>query len=176
MAQTHGIVAIGTVSTPEKLAFAKAYGARQLILREPPSKKSVWVKAEVSRLTNGVGVDLVLDHVGGTGFTAQLELLAPLGTLLSYNALAGLPDENLLGAMRALLGKSLGVRCYSIHSLDSVPTKRAELMKKGLALMASGAVKAPRATLMPLSQAVQAHHMLDTGNTLGKIVLLPDDL
>ncbi len=170
LAQADGMLAIGTVSSDDKLAFARAAGARHALHRGTQQ-----VHAEVMALTGGRGVDLVLDHVGGPTFTANLDLLAPLGTLLSYNALAGLPEENLLGALRRLMGKSLGVRCYSIHSLDRIPATRRALMDRAIALMAAGKLRPPPPTLLPLTEARRAHELLDAGETLGKVVLLPRD-
>ena len=168
LAEADGLLAIGTVSSDEKYAYAQAAGARHLIHRGHQS-----VQTEVMALTAGRGVDLVLDHVAGRGFSAQLDLLAPLGTLLSYNALGGLPPDNLLGDMRRLLGKSLGVRCYSIHTLDQAPAQRRALMERAISLMASGALRPPPSTRLTLSDARQAHTLLDAGQTLGKLVLLP---
>ncbi len=170
LAQVDGMLAIGTVSSDDKLAFARAAGAQNVIHRGTHQAHT-----EVMALTGGRGVDLVLDHVGGTAFTANLDLLAPLGTLLSYNALAGLPEENLLGALRRLMGKSLGVRCYSIHSLDRIPETRRALMERAIALMAAGSLRPPPPTLLPLTEARRAHELLDAGETLGKMVLLPRD-
>jgi NADPH2:quinone reductase len=168
LAEADGLLAIGTVSSDEKYAYAQSAGARHLIHRGHQS-----VQTEVMALTAGRGVDLVLDHVAGPGFSAQLDLLAPLGTLLSYNALGGLPPDNLLGDMRRLLGKSLGVRCYSIHTLDQAPAQRRALMERAISLMASGALRPPPSTRLTLSDARQAHTLLDAGQTLGKLVLLP---
>lgn len=168
LAQADGLLAIGTVSSDDKLDFARAAGARHVIPRGTHN-----VHAEVMALTGGRGVDLVLDHVGGPQFASNLDLLAPLGTLLSYNALAGLPEENLLGALRRLMGKSLGVRCYSIHSLDQMPATRRALMERAISLMAAGSLRPPPPTLLPLAEAQRAHELLDAGLTLGKLVLLP---
>jgi NADPH2:quinone reductase len=168
LAQAEGLLAIGTVSSDEKEAFARTAGAQHVIHR---GKQKIY--AEVMALTSGRGVDLVLDHVGGPQFASNLDLLAPLGTLLSYNALAGLPEENLLGALRRLMGKSLGVRCYSIHSLDQMPATRRALMERAISLMAAGNLRPPPPTLLPLAEAQRAHELLDAGLTLGKLVLLP---
>jgi NADPH2:quinone reductase len=168
LAQADSMLAIGTVSSDAKHSYARAAGAQNLIHRGTQD-----VHEQVMALTNGRGVDLVLDHVAGPGFVANLGLLAPLGTLLSYNALAGLPQENILGELRRLMGKSLGVRCYSIHSLDQVPETRRALMNRAIALMAAGTLRPPQATLLPLAQARRAHEILDAGESLGKIVLIP---
>jgi NADPH2:quinone reductase len=168
LAQADGLLAIGTVSDSAKFDFARASGAQHLIHRATQN-----VHEAVMTLTNGRGVDMVLDHVGGPDFTANLDLLAARGTLLSYNALAGLPDQNLLGEMRRLLGKSLGVRCYSIHTLDAEPELRRALMERAIDLAAQGRVKTPRTMTLPLSAATQAHQMLDAAQVLGKLVLKP---
>jgi NADPH2:quinone reductase len=168
LAQADGLLAIGTVSSSAKFDFASASGAQHLINRSTQN-----VHAAVMALTGGRGVDMVLDHVGGPGFTANLDLLAPRGTLLSYNALAGLPEQNLLGEMRRLLGKSLGVRCYSIHTLDAEPEVRRALMERALQLLAEKRIRAPKASCLPLSEAAQAHRLLDAAQVLGKLVLLP---
>ncbi len=168
LAEADGLLAIGTVSSDEKFAYAQAAGVPHLIHRGHQS-----VQTEVMTLTAGRGVDLVLDHVVGPGFSTQLDMLAPLGTLLSYSALAGLPSDNLLGDMRRLLSKSLGVRCYSIHTLDQAPAQRRALMERAISLMASGVLRPPPPMLFALRDARQAHTLLDAGQTLGKMVLLP---
>ena len=169
LAQADGLLAIGTVSDSAKFDFAHSSGAQHLINRATQN-----VLDAVMTLTNGQGVDMVLDHVGGPSFSANLDLLAARGTLLSYNALAGLPDKNLLGEMRRLLGKSLGVRCYSIHTMDAEPDTRRALMERALKLLAEGRIRAPKTTVLPLSDAVQAHQLLDAAQVLGKLVLRPD--
>jgi NADPH2:quinone reductase len=168
LAQADGLLAIGTASNAAKAAFAREAGALHVIDRSAQD-----VLQEVLALTQGRGVDLVLDHVAGPAFAEHLQLLAPLGTLLSYNALGGLPEANLLGEMRRLLGRSLGVRCYSIHTLDQTPATRRALMERALKLLAEGGVRPPPAQLLPLADAVQAHRLLEAGEVLGKLVLLP---
>ncbi len=168
LAQADGLLAIGTVSGDAKFEFARASGAQHVVNRSTQN-----VPEAVMALTGGRGVDMVLDHVGGPGFSANLDLLAPRGTLLSYNALAGLPDTNLLGDLRKLLSESLGVRCYSIHTLDAEPGVRRALMERAIALLAAGRISAPKATALPLSAAAEAHRMLDAADVLGKLVLVP---
>lgn len=168
LAVADGLTVIGIVSTAEKLAFARAAGAPHVIDRSRES-----VSERVAALTGGRGVDMVLDHVAGEHFTDNLDLLAPRGTLLSYNALAGLPQKNVLGELRRLAGRSLGVRTYSIHTLDDEPPLRRALMQRAIELMAAGRLRPPRATCLPLAQAARAHAMLDASEVLGKLVLVP---
>jgi NADPH2:quinone reductase len=168
LAVADGIQAIGTVSSEEKRAFARAAGAPHLILREGEN-----VLEQVKALTGGRGVDVVFAAAGPT-FIRNLELLAPLGTLVSFSIFGGLmPEADIFGALRKLLGKSLGVRVYSIHTLDDQPAKRRGFMERAIELMAAGKLRPPLPTLLPLAEARRAHEMMEAATTLGKLVLMP---
>ena len=101
------------------------------------------------------------------------ELLAMLGTAVSYNVVAGPPAEDVFATLRALLGRSLALRCFSMHSFDADRTLRRQLMDSALRLLAEGHVRAPQATVMALDQVQEVHRVLDAGGTMGKIVLTP---
>ena len=75
--------------------------------------------------------------------------------------------------LRKLLARSLAIRTFSIHAVDADVAQRRGLMEQAIALMASGQVRAPRAMRMPLAEARRAHELLDSGGTLGKLVLIP---
>ena len=47
-------------------------------------------------------------------------------------------------------------------------------MERALKLIAEGRIRAPKTTVLPLSDAVQAHQLLDAAQVLGKLVLRPD--
>lgn len=162
-----GIVPVATVSSDEKQAYALAAGAPHVIHRGRQN-----VRDEVMALTAGRGVDVVYAIVG-PGFTANLDLLAPLGTLVSISALGRTPDADLFTALRDRLSASLGVRCYSIHTLDEARDTRRALMGRMIELMAAGRVRPPRPTVLPLAQARRAHEMLEQATALGKLVLVP---
>ncbi|MBN9411123.1 MAG: zinc-binding dehydrogenase [Burkholderiales bacterium] len=168
LAQAHDVLAIGTASTAAKAAHARGAGALHVIDRSCTD-----VHAAVMEQTAGRGVDLVLDHVGGPGFVANLDLLAPRGTLLSFNVLAGVPQDNLVEALRARLDRSLAVRCYSIHTLDDDAPRRRELMQDVLRLMGEGRLRPPPAVRFALDDVRAAHELLDAGSSPGKIVLVP---
>ncbi|OJT98724.1 MAG: hypothetical protein BGN90_04340 [Acidovorax sp. 65-7] len=92
---------------------------------------------------------------------------------VSYNILAGPPSADVFDELRKLLAKSLAIRTFSIHAVDADVAQRRGLMEQAIALMASGEVRAPRAMCMPLAEARRAHELLDSGGTLGKLVLIP---
>ena len=168
LAQAHGMLAIGTASTAQKADAARAAGALHVIDRSTQD-----VHGQVMHSTGGRGVDLVLDHVGGPGFVANLDLLAPRGTLLSFNVLAGVPTENLVDELRRRLDRSLAVRCYSIHTLDHDAPRRRALMRDALRLMGERRLRPLPATVFGLSEVRRAHEALDAGGSAGKIVLMP---
>jgi NADPH2:quinone reductase len=162
-----GIRPIATVSTDGKRAFALAAGAPHVIHRGTQS-----VQQEVMALTGNRGVDVVYAIVG-PGFTKNLDLLAPLGTLVSINSLGREPDADFFTELRRTLNRSLGIRCYSIHTLDGQKDKRRALMQRAIELMAAGRLRPPKPTLLALEDASRAHEMLEAATTLGKLVLMP---
>jgi NADPH2:quinone reductase len=170
LALCDGMQAIGIVSSEEKRAFAQSAGIENVLIRGKED-----LRERVMALTENRGVDVVYAMGGpAAAFTANLDLLAPLGTLVSFAVLGGLmPDADLFGAMRKRPGKSLGVRVYSIHTLDHERESRRSLMQRAIDLMAAGRLRPPPATVLPLAQAAKAHAMMEAGETLGKVVLVP---
>lgn len=166
-ARAHGLQVIATASTAAKRAFVLSQGAHAALDPREPGLADA-VKAH----TGGQGVDLALDPSGGALFIACLHALAPLGLAVSYNILGGMPPD-VFGVLRQSLGRSLAVRTFSMHSFDADTAQRRGLMQAAIALMASGAVHAPPATVLPLAQAQQAHELLDDNGFTGKLVLHP---
>ena len=131
-------------------------------------------------LTGGRGVDLAVDPVGGALLIACLHALAPLGMAVSYNIVGGPPAADVFGELRKLLGRSLAVRVFSMHTFDADAQRRRALMGAAIDALASGTVRAPRgrgrpprATVLPLHEAQRAHELLDAPDTTGKLVLHP---
>ena len=170
LAKCDGIEAIGIVSTEEKRAFVHRAGIEHVLIRGRDDLRS-----EVMAVTGGRGVDVVYAMAGpSAAFVGNLDLLAPLGTIVSFSILGGLmPDADLYGELRKRLGKSLGVRCYSIHTLDHDRERRRALMERAIQLMAAGRLRPPPPTVLPLAEAARAHEIMEAGRSLGKIVLAP---
>ena len=166
-ARARGLQVIATASTDAKREFALRQGASAALDPHAPD-----LAAQVKALTQGQGVDLALDPSGDVLFISCLHALAPLGLAVSYNILAGMPPD-VFGVMRQLLGRSLAVRTFSMHSFDADESTRRGLMNDAIDLMASGAVQAPPARVMPLSEARLAHERLDDRGFAGKLVLHP---
>lgn len=168
LARAHGLQVMATASTAAKRDFVRDNGAHAVLDPADPD-----LAGQVKALTDGRGVDLAVDPIGGQLFIACLHALAPLGLAVSYNVSGGMPSTDVFAELRALLGRSLAVRVFSMHTFDADITQRRALMQAAIDAMAAGTVRAPRATVLQLSEARQAHALLDVADTVGKIVLHP---
>lgn len=169
VARHNGFKTIGTARSEDKRNFALANGFDVVLDANPMT-----LVDQVMSATGNAGVHLAYDHLGGAIFPACIRSLSPLGLAISYNIITGKPDTDIFGLLRELLGKSLGVRCFSMHTFDEDKNNRRSMMLKAIDLMAQGHVKAPASVVMNFDQVAQAHEILDKGLTLGKIVLRPD--
>jgi NADPH2:quinone reductase len=168
VARHHGFKTIGTARSEDKKNFALSKGFDVILDANPET-----LVEQVMSATGNQGVNLVYDHLGGAIFPACIRSLSPLGLAISYNIITGKPDADVFGLLRELLGKSLGVRCFSMHTFDEDKSNRRSMMKSAIELMSNGHVKAPSALVLNFSQVAEAHEILDKGLTLGKIVLNP---
>lgn len=168
LARARGLQVIATASTEGKRAFVRAQGAD--VVLDPAAPDLV---EQVKCATDGRGADLAVDPVGGALFIACLRALAPLGLAVSYNIVGGMPSTDVFAELRSLLGRSLAVRAFSMHTFDADTQRRRALMQSAIDAMAAGEVRAPDATVLPLAEARAAHALLDSPETVGKIILHP---
>ena len=168
LARARGLQVIATASSTGKREFVRDNGAHVVLDPAAPD-----LAEQVKAATQGQGVDLAVDPVGGALLITCLRALAPLGLAVSYNVMGGMPPADVFAELRAQLGRSLAVRVFSMHTFDADPPRRRALMQAAIDAMASGSVRAPRATILDLSQARQAHALLDAPETVGKIILHP---
>jgi NADPH2:quinone reductase len=168
LARSRGLRVVATASTEAKRRFVASQGAD--VTLDPADAE---LPAKVRAATEGRGVDLAVDALGGRLFIACLRSLAPLGTAVSYNVVTGLPEGDVFQELRALLGRSLGVRVFSMHTFDADPVRRRGLMNAAIEAMAAGRLHVPPATVLPLAEVREAHRLLDGGDLLGKLILRP---
>ena len=168
IAVARGIQVIGTASTDAKQQYARANGVAHLVSSEPAV-----MQQEVMALTDGRGVDIAFDHLGAASLIACIRCLAPMGMAVSYNIVQGPPSTDVFMELRALLGRSLAVRAFSMHTFDEDREVRRGLMQEAIELMASGRIKPTPAQRFQFSQVAQAHTLLDQGQSFGKLVITP---
>jgi NADPH2:quinone reductase len=168
VARLAGATVIGTAGSAEKCAFVRARGAAHAIdhSKEPAVER-------VLSLTQGQGADIVFDHVAGPAFADGLKMLAPLGMIVSYAVLGGMPEADLFAAMRANIEKSPAVRCFTMHTYDHMEEPRREALLRAVELLGSGRVRPAIAARIPLAGARRAHELIESRSAMGKIVLTP---
>lgn len=157
---------IGTVSSEAKAQLAKQAGADEVILYTQAD-----FSAETKRLTAGAGVDVVYDSVGATTFDKSLDCLRPRGYLALFGQSSG-PVPSIDPAKLAGKGSLFLTRPTLPHYI----LNRAELLKRASELFhwtASGELKLRIDRVFPLSEAAEAHRLLENRKTTGKLVLVP---
>jgi NADPH2:quinone reductase len=168
VARYRGFGTIGTSRSADKSQYALGHGFDHVVCTGQED-----LKTRIQTLTQGRGVDWVFDHLGGQSLIDGLHSLAPLGTVVSYNIVQGMPTENVFQVLRKFLGKSLAVRCFSMHTFDEDPLARRALMHEAIELMAQGHVRPPEHQIFKLSEVRQTHVLLDQGQVSGKLVMQP---
>jgi NADPH2:quinone reductase len=170
LAKLAGMIAIGLVSSDDKARALLQFGADHVINAATDD-----VAARVAEFTDGDGVDLILDAVGGRKFADNLTMLAPFGLVVSYGRLQGPPEANVIAALENGLGylNSTAVRVFTMHTLDDKPAIRAESMDYLIARLAEGAIRPLIHARLPLRDACRAHEMLEARTVIGKILLKP---
>jgi len=165
IAKAAGARVIGTVSSDSKTALVKEYGADEVINYESSD-----FAAETMRLTGGRGADLILDAVGKPTFEPGLKCLAPFGHLLLYGRAGGAPDP--LNVFR-LFEKSAKVSCFVLPVVFAMPELMREGIEKSFALMREKKIELLIGKSLPLAQAAEALRLLQSRQSVGKLVLVP---
>lgn len=168
IAVSRGIQVIGTASTDEKAKYALANGVSHIVSSVPAE-----MEQRVRALTADRGVDIAFDHLGAESLIACIHCLAPMGMVVSYNIVKGAPSSDVFQELRSLLGKSLAVRTFSMHTFDENREVRRGLMQEAIGLMASGRVKPTPAKVFQFPDVSAAHTLLDQGQSFGKLVIKP---
>ena len=166
IAKMRGARVIGTVSTEDKAKLAREAGASDVILYTKQD-----FEAEVKRLTNGKGLQVVYDSVGQTTFDKGFNCLAPRGMMALYGQSSG-PigpfDPQVLGAKGSLF--------LPRPSLNHHIVTRAELLERSNELLGwirDGKLKLRTEFEFPLKDAADAHRALEGRKTTGKVLLIP---
>ena len=166
VAKRRGARVLGTVSSDEKARLAREAGADEVILYT-----QVDFEAEVKRLTDNVGVDVVYDSVGKDTFDKSLNCIRRRGYMVLFGASSGaVPplDPQILNAK----GSLFLTRPYLGH----YTADRAELSWRVTDVfnwIAAGELKVRIDKTFPLSEAAEAHRYLEGRQSKGKILLIP---
>jgi NADPH2:quinone reductase len=161
-----GARVVGIVGSDEKAQLARKYGCHVTFV----SGREDWV-ADVRKLTKGVGVPVVYDSVGKDTFTQSLDVLRPLGLMVTYgNASGPVPPFAPLELSRR---GSLFLTRPTLDHYIATPAALAAAVRELFAVVKSGKVKIRIGQTYPLKEAAQAHRDLEARRTTGSTVLVP---
>lgn len=161
-----GATVIGTAGGPDKCEVARKLGADHVI-----DYSSEDLVAAVKEITGGRGADVIYDPVGGDVFDASRKVVAFEGRILVIGFVSGrmadAPTNHALVKNYSVVGVHWGF--YRKMAPQWVPVWEAELER----LWADRKIDPLVGAEMPLTDAVEALHLLGSRGSVGKVVLVP---
>lgn len=157
----------GTVGSEEKMELVTQLGAKAINYREEDF-------AEVLKdWTGGAGVDVILDTIAGENFERSVKVLAPFGRIVSFghanegSVPGNVKTDELHSSCRAVLGYSTGT--YRKHRPEFLKEAQEAINK----LLEQQQLNVSITGRYPLEQAAQAHALMESRKSTGKLVLIP---
>jgi NADPH2:quinone reductase len=148
---------VAAVGSAEKLDLPRSLGAVEAVTYE--------------QLGELEPVDAVFDLVGGDVFAASLSLVKPLGTAIAVGYAGGMwQDVN----PAWLVGRNIGVHGFYLgRLLGREPERVARAAQDVLRLWEGGVVRPVVGAELPLAEAAEAHRLVESRQSTGKVVLIP---
>ncbi len=166
IAKLRGARVIATVSSEEKAALAREAGADAVIRYTDQD-----FEAEVRRLTDDRGVEVVYDSVGQATFAKSLNCLSVRGMIVAFGQSSGpIPPVD------PLLLSQKGSLFLTRPTLVHYSAVREELLQRASDLfewLAAGQLRLRVAFEFPLEDTAEAHRALEARKTTGKVLLVP---
>jgi NADPH:quinone reductase len=165
LAKMRGARVIGTVGTEEKAEIAKGLGVDHVI-----NYSTQDFEAEVKRITEGKGVDVVYDSVGKSTWEKSLNSLRPRGMMVSFGNASG-P----VGEIAPLILSQKGSLFLTRPTLAHYIAERSEFEWRARDLfgaITAGKLKINVDRTYPLAEAAQAHRDLEARQSRGKLLLV----
>jgi len=168
-----------TASTDEKLALARSHGAAHLL-----NYAHTDFAEAIRKETNGYGVDIVLDSVGGDVFRKGWNLLPPMGRYVLYGFSAATRAKS-FSRMKALkeilaapilfphtlLSRNVSLSCFNLMYL----TEKAEYLRNAFRIIldwhANGILRPVIGARFPFEKIADAQALLQSRNSTGKIIV-----
>ena len=164
-AQACGAKVFATAGGADKIAALQQLGVCRAIDRH--HEDFVFV---IEDETQGRGVDVVLDNVGGDYVVRNLSALAPGGRHVSLSFMQGAKVEL---DLQQVMRKGLSLTSSTLRPKSAAEKARLaqNISKHLLPLMASGKISPIIHTTLPLAQAADAHRILEANANIGKVLL-----
>ena len=169
LAKAFGARVFATAGSSEKCRACEELGADRAI-----NYKTGDFVAVIKEATQGKGVDVILDMVGGDYLPRNMEALAVDGRTVSIATLGGtkatINVNQMMVRRLTLTGSTLRPR-----SVEQKGAIAGQLRSKVWPLFEQGRIKVPVHATFPLAEAAQAHALMESSTHIGKIVLAVRD-
>lgn len=166
LAKNAGARVAATVSGAEKAEFVKSLGADLVI-----DYTTTDFAQAVLDWTNGAGVDVVLDCVGGATFCRSIPAAKVYGRLVTILQSGCEPDMmKLVRTRNQTIHYELMLTPLHMGLYDARVAQR-RILEDGARLIEEGKLKVKVSRTLPLGQAAEAHRILEAGHMIGKVVL-----
>ena len=165
LAHALGAFVITTAGSQEKLDVCRSLGADVTV----NYREQDFVE-EVRTATDGQGADVILDNMGASYLSRNLDALAPEGRLVVIGLMGGTKGELDLGA---LLRKRAAVLATSLRGRPPADKAAicASVVEHVWPLVSDGSVRTLVHTSLPLEEVAEAHRIMEASDHVGKIVL-----
>jgi NADPH2:quinone reductase len=165
LAHLHGCRVLTTAGRPESIAFCRDVVRADEVI----DYKRVEFDARVRELTGGRGADVVFDTIGGETFQRSIKSVAPGGHLVTI--LPSNPGE---------LAGELLYRSITVHyefmgmrvAYDVEPARQGAILTAIARLVDRGLLRVHVGKRLPLAEVAEAHRLIDTERTIGKIAIV----
>lgn len=154
-----GAKVITTVSTDEKMLIAKSAGADHVV-----NYKAEDVAARINEITNGMGIDRIVEVEFGQNLPTSIEVLKPGGTIVTYASQAD-PEPKL--PFVTMMYKSLSIRMVVTFGTPEEAKQRA--INDINHWLAAGKLSHHIGKKFPLEETISAHEAVEQG-TVGKVL------
>lgn len=165
MATAMGSTVYVTAGSDEKCHFCEKLGAKKAI-----NYKTENFKDAIQQLTNGRGVDVILDMIGGDYTVPNLQSLAQEGRLLLINMMLG-KDVGI--DLSLIMQKRLTITGSTLRARDiAFKSAVAHSLEENIwPFLISGKIKPVIYAIFPAAKAPDAHRLMESSEHMGKIVL-----
>ncbi len=168
LAKLHGCRVITTAGRPESIAFCRDALKADEVIDYRMTHDSTEVAARVMELTQGAGVPVIFDSLGGDAFKRSIECLAPCGNIVT------LVGSDTGSAAALLQAKSATVHYQFMGArvaYDREPERHGAILSGIARLVDSGCLRVHVSSQWTLETLVAAHHEIEKGRTIGKMAV-----
>lgn len=168
LAVARGVTVLATAGSDEKCRACEQLGATQAI----NYRTADFVEA-VRELTDGRGVDLILDFIGGSYVGRNLAALATGGRLVQIGLMGGEPEATV--DFRRVLTRRLTITGSTLRprTVEEKGQIASALRTEVWPLLDRGVIAPVVYRVLPLTRASDAHRLMESSQHIGKILLVP---